>query len=467
MRLLRKKPIGDSRADTGLKRDLGALDLTFLGIGCIIGAGIFVLTGVAAATQAGPAIVVSYAIAGGVCALAALSYAELAAAVGGSGSAYGYAYAGLGELVAWIVGWALLLEYGIGVSVVAIGWSGYFANGMQALGMPLPAQFVTGPWQCAEPQACGIINLPAIGIVLLLMALLSIGITASKRVNTTGVLIKLVIVMLFIIVAAGHVEPRNWADFTPFGFNGVVGGAALIVYAYLGFDAVSTAAEEARNPQRDLPIGILASLLVCTILYVLVAAILTGIAHYSTLNNPSPVTQAMLDLGYTWFAGLVAFGAIAGLTTVMLVVYYGQTRILLAMSRDGLLPQRFARINPRTRSPVPVIVAAGLVHASIAGFAPITAVAALVNIGTLAAFCAVCIGVIVLRYKRPDLNRPFKVPLMPYVPIAGVLGCLWLMAHLTVRTWIYFLIWMSAGLVVYFLYSMRSSVLAKEEAARG
>jgi APA family basic amino acid/polyamine antiporter len=460
--LFRKKPIGDATADTGLKRALTALDLTFLGIGCIIGAGIFVLTGVAAATQAGPAIVLSYVVAGGVCALAALSYAELAAAVGGSGSAYGYAYAGLGEVVAWVVGWALLLEYGIGVSVVAIGWSGYFTNGLQGLGVSLPAQFVSGPWQCVQPQDCGIINLPAIGIVLLLMALLSGGITASKWVNATGVLIKLVVVVLFVIVAAGHVETRNWANFMPFGFDGVIGGAALIVYAYLGFDAVSTAAEEARNPQRDLPIGILASLLVCTILYVLVAGVLTGIAHFSTLNNPSPVTQAMLDLGYTWFSGLIAFGAIAGLTTVMLVVYYGQTRILLAMSRDGLLPRMFSRINPKTRTPVPVIIGAGLVHAAIAGFAPITAVAALVNIGTLAAFCAVCIGVIVLRYQRPDLKRPFRTPLMPYVPIAGVAGCLWLMAHLGRATWLYFVTWMCLGLVVYFGYSMRASVLGKE-----
>lgn len=462
MSLFRTKPIGDCNADTGLKRALGPLDLTFLGIGAIIGAGIFVLTGVAAATQAGPGIVIAFVIAGTVCALAALSYAELAAAVGGSGSAYGYAYCGLGELVAWIIGWALMLEYGIAVSAVAIGWSGYFANGMQAIGLPLPAEFVTGPWQCADAAHCGNINLPAIGIILLLMALLCIGVTASKWVNTAAVLIKLTVVVLFIIVAAGNVKADNWADFMPYGFGGVMGGAALIFFAYIGFDAVSTAAEEARNPQRDMPIGIIASLVVCTILYILVAGLLTGIVHYSTLNNPSPVAQAMLSLGYNWLAGIIAFGAICGLTTVMLVVYYGQTRILLAMSRDGLLPKVFSRINPRTKTPIPVIIGTGLILASIAGFAPIGTVAEMANIGTLAAFVAVCVGVIVLRYRRPDLHRPFKTPFMPYLPALGVLGCLWLMSYLSDNTWKYFAIWMTLGLTVYFLYSMRSSVLARE-----
>jgi len=462
MSLFRTKPIGDCNADTGLKRALGPWDLTFLGIGAIIGAGIFVLTGVAAATQAGPAIVLSYVVAGSVCALAALSYAELAAAVGGSGSAYGYAYAGLGELVAWIIGWALMLEYGIAVSAVAIGWSGYFANGMQAIGMPLPADFITGPWQCTQAQQCGVINLPAMGIIMVLMGLLCIGVSASKWVNSIAVLIKLSVVVLFIFVAAGNVKTENWADFMPYGFNGVMGGAALIFFAYIGFDAVSTAAEEARNPQKDLPFGIITSLVVCTILYIVVAGLLTGIVHYSTLNNPSPVAQAMLSLGYNWFAGLIAFGAICGLTTVMLVVFYGQTRILLAMSRDGLLPKAFSYINPRTKTPIPVIIGTGLILASIAGFAPIGAVAEMANIGTLAAFCAVCVGVIVLRYTHPKLHRPFKTPLMPYLPIAGVAGCLWLMVNLNYRTWIYFVVWMCAGLVVYFLYSMRSSVLAKQ-----
>ncbi|HEY4644927.1 MAG TPA: amino acid permease [Steroidobacteraceae bacterium] len=456
MSLFRTKPIGDCNADTGLKRALGPWDLTFLGIGAIIGAGIFVLTGVAAATQAGPAIVLSYVVAGTVCALAALSYAELAAAVGGSGSAYGYAYAGLGELVAWIIGWALMLEYGIAVSAVAIGWSGYFANGMQAIGLPLPTELITAP------HAGGIINLPAIGIILVLMGLLCIGVAASKWVNTVAVLIKLSVVVLFIFVAAGNVKSENWADFMPYGFNGVMGGAALIFFAYIGFDAVSTAAEEARNPQRDLPFGIITSLVVCTILYILVAGLLTGMVHYSTLNNPSPVAQAMLSLGYNWFAGLIAFGAICGLTTVMLVVYYGQTRILLAMSRDGLLPKAFSHINPRTKTPIPVILGTGLILATIAGFAPIGAVAEMANIGTLAAFVAVCVGVIVLRYKHPDLHRPFKTPFMPYLPIAGVAGCLWLMSNLSPNTWRYFFSWMTVGLAVYFLYSMRSSVLAKQ-----
>jgi APA family basic amino acid/polyamine antiporter len=458
MSLFRTKPIGDCNADTGLKRALTAFDLTLLGIGAIIGAGIFVLTGIAAATKAGPAIVLSYVVAGGVCALAALSYAELAAAVGGSGSAYGYAYAGLGEIIAWIIGWALMLEYGVAVSAVAIGWSGYFANGMQAIGFPIPAVIATAP----HVGQGGLVNLPAMGIIAALTVLLCVGITASKWVNTTAVLIKLTVVILFIFVAAGHVKTENWHDFMPFGFNGVMNGASLIFFAYIGFDAVSTAAEEARNPQRDLPIGIIASLVVCTFLYILVSALLTGIAHYSTLNNPSPVAQAMLNLGFNSFAGVIAFGAIAGLTTVMLVVFYGQTRILLAMSRDGLLPKALSRINARTKTPIPVIIGAGMILASIAGFAPIGTVAEMANIGTLAAFVAVCIGVIVLRYKRPDLHRPFKTPFMPVVPILGVLGCLWLMSHLSPNTWRYFATWMTLGLVVYFAFSMRSSVLARQ-----
>jgi APA family basic amino acid/polyamine antiporter len=456
MSLFRTKAIGDCNADTGLKRALGAFDLTLLGIGAIIGAGIFVLTGIAAATQAGPAIVLSYCVAGAVCALAALSYAELAAAVGGAGSAYGYAYAGLGEIVAWIIGWALMLEYGIAVSAVAIGWSGYFANGMQAIGLPIPFAYANAP------HLGGIINLPAIGIILALAALLCAGVSASKWVNTAAVLIKLAVVVLFIFVAAGHVHTENWEPFMPFGFNGVIGGAALIFFAYIGFDAVSTAAEEARNPQRDLPIGIIASLAICTILYVIVAGLLTGVAHYSTLNNPSPVAQAMLDLGFNKFAGVIAFGAIAGLTTVMLVVYYGQTRILLAMSRDGLIPAAFARLNPNTKTPVRIIITTGIILATIAGFAPISIVAEMANIGTLAAFVAVCIGVIVLRYKRPDLHRPFKTPFMPVLPILGVLGCFWLMSGLSPHTWRYFFIWMTIGLVIYFGYSMRTSALARQ-----
>ena len=456
MSLFRTKAIIDCNADTGLKRALTAFDLTLLGIGAIIGAGIFVLTGIAAATQAGPAIVLSYVVAGSVCALAALSYAELAAAVGGAGSAYGYAYAGLGEIVAWIIGWALMLEYGIAVSAVAIGWSGYFANGMQALGFPIPFEYANAP------HLGGIINLPAIAIILALAALLCAGVAASKWVNTTAVLIKLAVVVLFIVVAMGHVKTGNWHPFMPFGFNGVIGGAALIFFAYIGFDAVSTAAEEARNPQRDLPIGIIASLAVCTLLYIIVAGLLTGIAHYSTLNNPSPVAQAMLELGFNKFAGLIAFGAIAGLTTVMLVVYYGQTRILLAMSRDGLIPAAFARINPKTKTPTRIILTTGAILACIAGFAPISVVAEMANIGTLAAFVAVCVGVIVLRYKRPDLHRPFKTPFMPIVPILGVLGCFWLMSGLSTHTWWYFFTWMAIGLMIYFGYSIRTSALARQ-----
>jgi len=453
--LFRRKPIGDRTTDTGLRRSLGALDLTLLGVGAIIGAGIFVLTGVAAATQAGPSIIVSYVIAASVCALAALSYAELAAAIGGSGGAYCYAYAGLGEIVAWFVGWALMLEYGLAVSAVAIGWSAYFTNALTSLGVALPKAIAAGP------DAGGMVNLPALGIIAALTVLLCLGIEASRWVNRLAVAIKLAVVGLFIVIAAGHVEVANWQPFAPFGFSGIMSGAAIIFFSYIGFDAVCTAADEARNPQRDLPIGILASLALCTALYMLVAALLTGIVDYRTLDNASPVAQAMLDLGFTWFAGVIAFGAVAGLTTVILVIFYGQTRILMAIARDGLLPVSLARVNPRTCAPTNSIVGTGIVVAAIAGFAPIGTVAQLTNIGTLAAFMAVCGAVIALRRRHPALPRPFRMPLVPLLPGLGMLGCLWLMSFLGAATWIYFALWIGIGSGVYFLYSIRTSALAR------
>ncbi|WP_245537335.1 amino acid permease [Thiocystis violascens] len=317
--LLRTKMINAGHDLHGgeLRRVLGPLDLTLLGIGAIIGAGIFVLTGVAAATQAGPAIVLSYLVAGIACAFSALAYAELAASVGGCGSAYGYSYAGLGEIVAWIIGWDLILEYGVATSAVAIGWSGYVNNALAAVGLALPELLTKGPLEG------GLVNLPAALIVLILAALLSLGVRESARFNAIMVVVKLIAITIFILVAASHVQPANWSPFMPFGWNGVMGGAALIFFAYVGFDAVSTAAEEARNPQRDLPIGILVSLGVCTLIYIVVSGLLTAIIAYPSLNVGSPVADVMLRLGYPWAAGLVAAGAIAGLTTVMLVLYYG------------------------------------------------------------------------------------------------------------------------------------------------
>jgi APA family basic amino acid/polyamine antiporter len=458
--LLRTKAItvDHSACEITLRRVLGPVDLTLLGIGAIIGAGIFVLTGVAAATQAGPAIVLSYLVAGTACAFSALAYAELAAAIGGCGSAYGYSYAGLGEIVAWVIGWDLILEYGVATSAVAIGWSGYMDNALAATGLSLPEALQKGPWEG------GLINLPAALIVLTLAVLLGVGVRESVRVNAVMVLVKLFAIAVFVAVSASNVSPSNWSPFMPFGWEGVMGGAALIFFAYIGFDAVSTAAEEARNPQRDLPIGILVSLAVCTLIYILVAGLLTAVVAYPSLNVGSPVADVMLRLGYPWAAGVIAAGAIAGLTTVMLVLYYGLTRIFLAMSRDGLLPPVFARLNPRTATPVRVILVAGLLMASIAGLTPIGDVAELVNIGTLAAFFLVCLGVVFLRYTHPDLPRPFRTPFSPLIPLLGAACCLYLAAQLPVVTWLRFGLWLGLGLIVYFGYSRRHSALAAAEA---
>ena len=458
--LLRTKAINADHSLGGpaLRRVLGPLDLTLLGIGAIIGAGIFVLTGVAAATQAGPAIILSYLVAGTACAFSALAYAELAAAIGGCGSAYGYSYAGLGEIVAWVIGWDLILEYSVATSAVAIGWSAYADNALEAVGLALPLVLRAGPLEG------GWVNLPAVLIVLTLGALLSQGVRESARVNAVMVLVKLLAIGVFVAVAASHVNPANWSPFMPFGWGGVMGGAALIFFAYIGFDAVSTAAEEARNPQRDLPIGILVSLAVCTLIYILVAGLLTAVVAYPSLNVGSPVADVMLRLGYPWAAGVIAAGAIAGLTTVMLVLYYGLTRVFLAMSRDGLLPPVFARVNPRTGTPVRVILISGLAMAAVAGFTPIGQVAELVNIGTLAAFFLVCLGVIGLRYTHPDLPRPFRTPWSPLVPLLGAASCLYLAAQLPLVTWLRFGLWLALGLVIYFVYSRRHSALAQSVA---
>jgi basic amino acid/polyamine antiporter, APA family len=458
--LLRTKAINADHTVGGvtLRRVLGPVDLTLLGIGAIIGAGIFVLTGIAAATQAGPAIILSYLVAGTACTFSALAYAELAAAIGGCGSAYGYSYAGLGEIVAWIIGWDLILEYGVATSAVAIGWSGYMSNALAAAGLSLPAVLQKGPWEG------GLLNLPAALIVLALAVLLVAGVRESVRVNAAMVLVKLFAIAVFIAVAVSHVNPANWSPFMPFGWGGVMGGAAMIFFAYIGFDAVSTAAEEARNPQRDLPIGILVSLAVCTLIYILVAGLLTAVVAYPSLNVGSPVADVMLRLGYPWAAGVIAAGAIAGLTTVMLVLYYGLTRIFLAMSRDGLLPPVFASLNRHTATPVRVILAAGLVMAAIAGLTPIGDVAELVNIGTLAAFFLVCLGVVLLRYTHPDLPRPFRTPFTPLIPLLGAACCLYLAAQLPWVTWMRFVLWLVLGLVLYFGYSRHHSALAVAEA---
>ncbi len=464
--LFRKKPVTYDNTDHGLKKVLTAFDLTFLGIGAIIGTGIFVLTGHAAATQSGPAVVLSFVVAGIACAFAALAYAELAASVGGCGSAYGYSYAAFGELIAWIIAWDLILEYGVSVAAVANGWSGYFNNALTAIGIGLPEYLTKGP--LAEGGG-GIVNLPAVGIILLLMVLLIAGVKTSARTNAVAVTIKLLTIAVFIAVAAFNVHPENWSPFIPFGWFdttadgktvGVLAGASLVFFAYVGFDAVSTAVEESHNPQRDVPIGILSSLIFCTIIYIIVSGLLTGIVPYGELNVPSPVAHALQLIGYNWASALVATGVIFGLTTVMLVLYYGLTRIIVAISRDGLLPDFFSKISPATQTPVRTTVITGLIMAIMAGFTPLGVLAELVNIGTLAAFVLVCAGVIVLRRSHPEMPRPFKMPFGYLLPILGVLSCGALIAFLPFVTHVRFVLWLLAGLVIYFLYSVKHSKLA-------
>lgn len=463
MDLLRKKAIVDSvdsmDGSPHLAKCLSAFDLTFLGVGAIIGAGIFVLTGIVAATQSGPAIVLSYILAGLACAFSALSYAELAASVGGCGSAYGYAYAGFGELIAWIVGWDLILEYAISTSAVSVGWSGYFNDFLRVIQFNLPDHLITDPYHG------GMFNVLSAGIIVVLTLLLVWGMKTSARVNAIMVCIKLAVIALFIAIASQNLETANWTPFMPFGWQGVMEGASLIFFAYIGFDAVSTAAEEAINPQRDLPIGIIASLSICTILYILVSGLLTGIVPSSSLNVPSPISHAMIMLGHKTAAGLIGVGAIAGLTTVMLVLFYGLTRVFYAMARDGLLPPFFAQTAESTKTPVRIIVICGVIMALISGLIPIHDLAELVNIGTLFAFITVCIGVIVLRYTHPELKRPFRTPFMPWIPVLGVISCSYLIYNLPWITMARFVIWMAIGIVVYFAYSRRHSALNRAPAA--
>ena len=455
----------DDFEESGLRRCLSATDLTLLGIGAIIGTGIFVLTGIAAATQAGPAVTISFIIAGLACAFAALSYAELASSVGGCGSAYGYSYAAFGELIAWIIGWDLMLEYAISVAAVANGWSGYLCQALNAIGFPLPDALTK------SPEMGGIINLPASAIIFFLMALLIIGAKESAKLNAVMVSVKLITITVFVTIAVFNVNPANWDPFMPFGWFGhnadgkpvgVLAGASIVFFAYVGFDAVSTAAEEAHNPKRDVPIGILGSLAFCTTVYIIVAGLLTAIVPYTDLNVASPVAHALELIGFRWASALVSTGVIAGLTTVMLVLYYGLTRIIFAMSRDGLLSDWFSTVNARTQTPIRVIVICGLFIATVAGMVPLGELAELVNIGTLFAFVLVCFGVITLRITQPNLKRPFRTPINPVFPLLGATMCLALMGFLPTLTWVRFVVWLGIGLVIYFSYSYRHSRLRQQ-----
>jgi APA family basic amino acid/polyamine antiporter len=445
--------------ENGLKKTLSARDLTILGVGAIIGAGIFVLTGIAAAKYAGPAIVLSFVLAGIACALAALCYSELAAMIPVSGSAYSYAYATMGELMAWVIGWDLILEYALASSTVAIGWSGYLNSFLDNIGLHLPHYLTTA--YLADP-AQGFVNLPAVIIILLLTGLLILGIRQSAIFNAVMVFIKLAVIVVFITVGLGNIDTANWSDFTPFGFGGVLTGAGVIFFAYIGFDAVSTAAQEAINPEQDVPKGIIGSLLICTVLYILVAGILTGVVSYTELNVAAPIALAIDHMGLNWLSPIVKLGAITGLTSVMLVLLMGQSRIFYSMAQDRLLPGVFANIHPHYQTPHWSTLIVGSAVALLAGFMPIEKLGELVSIGTLFAFVLVCGGVIVLRKTHPDMPRHFRCPAVPVLPLAGIVVCLALMAGLPLDTWIRLLVWLLIGFLIYFGYGKQHSLLRSE-----
>ncbi len=459
-----------------LRRSLTAWDLTLLGIGAIIGTGIFVLTGTAAANQAGPAITMSYLAAGLACAFAALCYAEFASMIPVAGSAYTYAYATLGELVAWMIGWDLILEYAVGSMTVAIGWSGYMQRLLSGVGIVLPTALSAAP-------PVGGINLLAALIVLMIMVLLVIGVRESARANAVMVAVKLIAVLFFIGAGFTFVKPENWSPFQPYGWSGVMAAAAVVFFAYIGFDAVSTTAEEARNPKRDLPIGIIASLVVCTLLYLAVAAVLSGIVPVVQFRTAAdtlpgiavvppeesvrflnaPVAYALSVIGQDWASYLVSAGAVAGITSVLLVMLMSQPRIFFAMSRDGLLPRGVSKVHPRFQTPYITTIITCVIVAIVAGLTQIQVVGEMTSIGTLFAFVVVCAAVLTLRIKRPDAHRPFRVPGGPIFPVLGILSCAYLMLSLPVITWVRFLVWLNLGFVIYWFYGRTHSPLASAQ----
>jgi APA family basic amino acid/polyamine antiporter len=485
MSLLRTKPVEQSISDTEdapetghhrLRRELSALDLAVFGIGVIVGTGIFVLTGEVAKESAGPAVALSFALAAVACTLAALCYAELASSVPVAGSAYTFSYTTIGELPAWIIGWDLILEMALGAAVVAVGWSGYAASLLDSMGIHL------SPTIAGENAN---FNIPAVLIVVVVTALLVLGIKISSRVNAIVVTAKIFVILLVIVAGLFFVKASNYSPFIPpaesnaavggakapliqalfgitpvsFGWLGVFAATAIVFFAFIGFDVVATAAEETRNPQRDLPIGIIGSLVVCTTLYVAVSLVVVGMQNYKQLSTEAPLADAFKAVGHPAFATIVSIGALAGLTTVVLILLLGQSRVFFAMSRDRLMPPWLAAVHPRFGTPYRVTILLGTIVAIIAGLIPLAELAELVNIGTLFAFIVVSIGVVVLRRTRPDLPRPFRTPLVPLVPILSVLACLYLMLNLPVQTWYRFLIWMVLGFGVYFLYGRRNSRL--------
>jgi APA family basic amino acid/polyamine antiporter len=504
-RLLRIKPMSMLSQEAGeqgehtLKRSLGALNLITLGIGAIIGAGIFVLTGQAAALHAGPAVALSFVLAGITCAFAGLCYAEFASIIPIAGSAYTYGYATLGEFVAWIIGWDLGLEYGFGAATVASGWSGYFNSLLQQLHIYIPPQLTATPgtvlvffnrqWlplmslppgtnPAGLPHVTAFFNLVAILAILVVTTVLVIGIKESANLNSAIVVVKLGVVGIFLVLGTyfliRHPElaRANWHPFIPpadghgnFGWGGIARGAGSIFFAYIGFDAVSTAAQEAKNPQKDMPFGILGSLVICTVLYILVSTVLTGLVNYKLLNVAAPVALGIDVTGVSWGSLLVKIGAVFGLGTVMLVMLLGQSRVFFSMSRDGLLPKWASEIHPKFRTPWISTIAVGAVVAILPAFLPVARLAELVNIGTLLAFAIVCAGTWILRVRHPDLHRPFKTPFVPLVPILGILTAVYLMTTLPLITWEVMIAWLLIGLVIYFGYSIKHSKVQKLEDA--
>ncbi|WP_196590145.1 amino acid permease [Pectinatus frisingensis] len=440
---------------SGMVKNLGVIDLILLGIGGVIGTGIFVLTGVAAAKYAGPAVMLSFIISGFACGMAGLAYAEFSSIVPISGSAYTYSYASLGEIVAFIVGWNLVLEYTVTSSAVAAGWSGYVTGLFQSAGVQLPFAFTH------VPADGGLINIPAILITLLLSFFLVRGTKESTKLNRILVGVKLLAIFIFLFLAGPKVDTMNWHPFMPFGFSGVAGGAAIVFFAYIGFDAVATTAEECKNPARDLPRGMIGSLIICTLLYVAVAGVLTGVVPYTSLNNPEPVAYALRYIGYNIGSALVGVGAICGITTVLLVLLYGQARIFFAMSRDGMIPAQICKIHSKYRTPYIVTTVGCIVVSVIAGFAPIGVIAEMANIGTLSAFFVAAVGVMVLRLRKPDLPRKFRCPAVWAVGPLAVFSCGYLMYNLPIETWIRFIVWCTIGLFIYFGYSCKHSLLNK------
>ncbi|NGX45127.1 MAG: putative amino acid permease YhdG [Chlamydiae bacterium] len=461
---------------SGLQRSLTGFNLTTMGVGAIIGAGLFVLTGQAAAEFAGPAVVLSFVLAALICVFAAFCYAEFASLIPVAGGAYSYSYATLGEFTAWTIGWGLTLEYLFSAATVAVGWSGYFSSLLEDMGLGFPTALASSPLTHSAADGWArtgsIINLPAVIIVGIIGLLIAVGTKAAARFNTVMVIIKFGVIILFLACGIAYVNTSNWVPFIPkntgvfgeFGFSGILRGAGVVFFSYIGFDALSTLAQEARNPQKDMPVGMLGSLGISALTYVIVALVLTGIVSYKMLGGPAPFTVAIDALGpnFIWLRFVAKFAILAGLTSVILVMLLGQTRIFYTMSHDGLLPKAFGKVHKKYHTPFFSTIFLTIVGMAICGLFPVGILGQLVSMGTLMAFGIVCFGVLVLRYKQPSLHRPFKVPLFPWIPLAGALACFIQMVALPKVTWIQLLVWIFLGYIIYFGYGVRHSHVRKQ-----